>query len=71
MAFSEMIGTISRIRFEYLLGTHEGLAHFSEVHELGLLTKEQMLDCFRQAGLDVSYHAGGFCDRGLYIARRP
>ncbi|MBN2227027.1 MAG: class I SAM-dependent methyltransferase [candidate division Zixibacteria bacterium] len=69
MAYSDAAGTVSRIHFEYLLGTGEGLAHFSEIHELGLLTKAQMLDCFHRAGLDVSYQTGGFCGRGLYIAR--
>jgi len=71
MAFSDALGTLSRVYFEYLLGTKKGLTHFSEIHELGLFTIEQMTACFREADLAVTYQPDGFCDRGLYIAQIP
>jgi hypothetical protein len=40
-----------------------------EVHELGLFTQTEMLNCFREAGLDASYDPVGLTGRGLYIAR--
>jgi hypothetical protein len=69
MSHVEIDGRLSRLRFEYLLGRAMGIEHLSEVHELGLFTVEEMLVCFRQAGLKVDYYPKGPSGRGLYLAR--
>lgn len=60
---------ISRIRFEYLIGTPTGIERASEIHELGLFTNDQMLRCFAEAGLHAEFDPIGIFGRGLYIAR--
>lgn len=60
---------ISRLRFDYLVGRPEGIEHFSEMHEMGLFTVAEMLDCFAAAGLEVSHDPVGLIGRGLYVGR--
>jgi SAM-dependent methyltransferase len=61
---------ISRIEFEYLIATPRRIQHFTEVHELGLFTKQEYLDAFRLAGLKVTYDPQGLDGRGLYIGTK-
>ena len=61
---------ISRIEFEYLIATPRRIQHFTEVHELGLFTKQEYLDAFRLAGLEVTYDKQGLDGRGLYIGTK-
>ena len=71
MTHTEIDGRISRLRFEYLIGTAAGLQRQSELHELGLFTREEMVEAFRLAGLStVEIDATGPTGRGLYVARR-
>lgn len=69
MSRMEVQGRLSRMHLEYLVGREEGIEHFSELHELGLFTVEEMLEAFRSAGLDALYGPEGPCRRGLYVAR--
>ena len=62
-------GTISKLTFEYMIGRASGIERATEVHELGLFTVDEMLSCFRAAGLAVEYDPNGPYDRGLYVAR--
>ncbi len=64
-------GNISRLNFEYLIGTETGIERFSETHELGLFTTREMTDCFDKAGFEVKYDSIGLFNRGLYIGRLP
>ncbi|OLC29338.1 MAG: hypothetical protein AUH31_07190 [Armatimonadetes bacterium 13_1_40CM_64_14] len=68
---SEHRGRLSPLRFHYLVGTPDGVSHFTEEHTLGLFTHENYLTAFRAAGLDVSFHSDGLTGRGLYIGRKP
>ena len=70
MSHLEIEGRVSRLRFEYLIGRGDGIEHLVEVHELGLFTTAEMLDCFRQAGLEATYDPKGPYGRGLFSARR-
>lgn len=70
MSHSVVEDAISRIRFEYLIGTPSGIEHASEIHELGLFTNDQILRCFAEAGLHAEFDPVGIFGRGLYIARR-
>jgi SAM-dependent methyltransferase len=69
MAHTEVDERLSRIRFEYLVGRPSGIEHATEVHELGLFTTGEMLECFRQVGLEATHDPRGVDGRGLFLAR--
>jgi len=69
MSYVEVEGRLSRIRFEYMIGRATGIERASEVHELGVFTTEEMLACFRDAGLRATHDPGGPSGRGLFVAR--
>lgn len=59
----------NHIRF--LVGTPEGVSHFSEVHRMGLFQHQDYLTALAAAGMTLlSYDSSGFFGNGLYIARR-
>jgi SAM-dependent methyltransferase len=70
MSITEISGRLSRLHFEYMIGRPTGIERATEVHELGLFTTDEMIVCFRQAGLDVSHDAKGLSGRGLFVARQ-
>ena len=59
---------LSRLYFDYEISGPEGIRHASEVHELGLFTKDELMEAFRSAGLQADYDPKGLTNRGLYIA---
>lgn len=67
MYTSEIEDLVSIFNIHYLVGTPEGVEHFTERHEMGLFTQEQYLEAFNKAGLDVDYDANGLFGRGIYI----
>ncbi|NBC17686.1 MAG: SAM-dependent methyltransferase, partial [Bacteroidetes bacterium] len=69
MSHSEQDGQRSILHFEFLLGRPDGIQRFTERHELGLFTVEEMTTCFEDAGFAVTHHDDGLTDRGLYVAR--
>jgi len=60
-------GSVSRLEFEYLIGTPEGIEHRSETHELGLFTQDQIELAFAQAGLAVERLPKVLRTRGIYV----
>lgn len=60
-------GAMSRLEFEYLIGTAAGIERRSEVHELGLFTRPQMEAAFRAAGLSVVRKPETLGTRGIYV----
>jgi SAM-dependent methyltransferase len=60
-------GDVSIVDFNYLVGTPDGVEHFTERHELGLFTIEQQLAAFRAADLEAEHDPEGPMGRGLYI----
>jgi len=71
MNVSDRRGDISLLHFHYLIATAAGVDHVEEEHELALYTADQLLKCFKLAGLVASHDPRGFSGRGLYVARRP
>lgn len=69
MSCSAIEGRLSSLHFEYLIGRAGAIEHASEIHELGLFTTEEMLDCFLQAGLQATHDPKGPSGRGLFLAR--
>jgi uncharacterized protein YndB with AHSA1/START domain len=69
MSHAEVEDRLSRLRFEYLIGRPAGIEHVVELHELGLFTTGEMLDCFRGAGLHATHDPKGLIGRGLFVAR--
>ncbi|MBV9864266.1 MAG: class I SAM-dependent methyltransferase [Abitibacteriaceae bacterium] len=70
MNVSGIEGHISVMEMHYLVGTPEGIEHFTERHELALFTHEEYLTAFHNAGLEVHHEADGLTGRGLYIGVR-
>jgi SAM-dependent methyltransferase len=68
MARITVEGPVSTIHFEYLIGQPSGINHFSEKHELGLFTREEMANAFESAGFRIKYDPDGISGRGLYVA---
>lgn len=69
MSRVEVEGRVSRLHFHYLIGRETGIEHATECHELGLFTVDEMLECFRQAGLAAEHDPRGPYGRGLFLAR--
>ena len=63
----EVDGRLSRLLFDYEITDDTGTRSAHEVHELGLFTKDELVQTFRHAGLDVEYDSKGLTDRGLYV----
>ena len=71
MSHSGQRGKISRLEFQYLIGTSKGIEHAVEMHELGLFTHKEYMDAFKGAGLVTRHDAEGLDGRGLYIGLKP
>ncbi len=69
MSHTTVDGRLSRIVFEYLIGTTTGIHRATEIHELGLFTVDETLAAFRSAGLGVDHDEAGLTGRGLFIGR--
>ena len=69
MSRTVLVGTVSRLEFEYLVGTTGGIERRSEVHELTLFTQAQMESAFEAAGLSVERKPEALRTRGIYVGR--
>lgn len=70
MSRTELIDNISRLKFFWTVNTLEKLETFDEVLELGLFTKDEMLEAFKAAGMNAKHYdmEGRFSNRGMYVA---
>jgi SAM-dependent methyltransferase len=71
IALTRREGDLALIEFNYLVGTPQGVHHFTELHMLGLFTRDQMSAAFEEAGLDVVYEKPDVFRRGLHIGVKP
>lgn len=67
MYTSEREDRLSILDIHYLVGTSEGVEHFTERHAMGLFTHDEYLLAFRNAGLTVEHDPEGLFKRGLYL----
>lgn len=58
---------LSILDFHYLVGTPQGVEHFTELHQLRLFTHADYQEAFREAGLSVVFDDHGLTGRGVYI----
>lgn len=70
MAYNQVNDRLSTLHFEYLIGIEGNITHEVEIHELGLFTVDEMMECFQKAGLTAIYNEEGLSGRGLYISRK-
>lgn len=70
MSHSGQRGKVAVLEFQYLFGTPKGIAHETELHELGLFSHEEYLNAFKTAGLKVIHNKKGLDGRGLYIGMK-
>jgi len=69
---TEIRGRVSWMEFQYLVADSQEIRHLKEVHELGLFTREEMLEALQGGGFqDVDFDPEGLTGRGLYLARTP
>jgi len=71
MSRVERYGDRTSIRFDYLVGSGDGVEHIAEEHLTWLFTRRQYEDAFRSARLAVRYDPEGVDGRGLYIGSLP
>lgn len=70
MSHTEKRDSLSVLRFDYLIGSEAGIDYFSEKHEMGLFTIDEMIHAFQEAKLEVKYDEQGISGRGMYMARK-
>jgi SAM-dependent methyltransferase len=68
---SSIEGNISILHFHYLIGTPEGVNHFTEDHALCLFTDTDYRAAFASAGLELHVDATGLTGRNVYIGVKP
>jgi len=68
-ARNEIVGRLSRLHFDYAVTDGAATRRFSEVHDLGLFTTDEMLDACLRAGFDADHDPAGLTDRGLFVCR--
>lgn len=68
---SERKDNISIVNLHFLVATQGNVEYFSELHELGLFTKEEYMKAFKKAGLQIIFDPQGITGRGLYIGVKP
>jgi SAM-dependent methyltransferase len=61
------VGAISTTTMYYTVGTPAGVEQWTEDHELGLFTNDEMGDALEGAGLAVEHDPEGLIGRGLWI----
>jgi SAM-dependent methyltransferase len=69
VAITEIVGRLSRLRFDYTIVQGGETQQTTEMHELGLFTEEETLRAFAFAGLNAQHEAASPTNRGLYLAR--
>jgi len=67
MYTSKREGLVALLDIHYLVGTPDGVRHFTELHEMGLFSEQNYTDAFQQAGLRLQFDPGSPGGTGLYF----
>lgn len=70
MYTSKVVQSHARLDNQYLVGTPEGVEHFSELHEMGLFSSADYIKAFAAAGLQLHHDSIGPSGIGLYIGKK-
>jgi SAM-dependent methyltransferase len=70
MSRSGVDGRVSWVEMEYLVSDGASLEQFSERHELGLFTPDEMRAALEATGLATEHDPAGLIGRGLWVAQR-
>ena len=65
---TEVTGTLARLHFEYRMEDASGIHRFSETHELGLFSRDELQSSFSSVGLNAVFEEGGLTGRGVWLA---
>ena len=65
---TELVGRVSRLRFDYTIESHGRTRRTTELHELGLFTVAELQSTFAAAGLQARHDPYGLNGRGLFVA---
>jgi SAM-dependent methyltransferase len=71
MNTSQIVGDRSIMEFHYLVGTSDGVEHFTETHDTGLFPRASYERALEGAGLNHEFDEEGLFGRGLFIAVKP
>ena len=67
LSISRARGKLSVQDLHHLVATPHRIEHFVERLEMGLFSKDEYLEAFRQARLEVTHDEEGLMGRGLYL----
>jgi SAM-dependent methyltransferase len=62
-------GLVSVLNFQYLINSRSGIEHYTERHELGLFSVNNMIQAFEMAGFTCEFDSDGISGRGMYVAK--
>lgn len=71
MNFSERDGNLSSMLYHFLVGTHDSIEYFTELHEMGLFARAEYEHAYHAAGLQTEFDERGLIGRGLYVGDAP
>jgi hypothetical protein len=64
-------GKVSSSTFHYLVADGDRVNYFTETHDFGLFTEDEMRAAFEAVGLSVEFDPVGLENRSLYIGTKP
>ena len=70
MNSSKVVGDRSILEFHYLVGSPDGVEHFTEVHDAGLFPRSSYERALANADLEFEFDDEGLMGRGLFVATK-
>jgi hypothetical protein len=70
MVHSERTDNLVAMTFHYLVSSPDGVAHFSERHDIALFADADYRAALAKHGFTTEYDEWGLMGRGLYVARK-
>ena len=70
MYVSEKEDRVAKLDIHYLVGTRDGVHHFTELHEMGLFSEEDYSEAFDRAGLTLEFEPDSPGGTGMYFGEK-